>query len=135
MKKKPDKTGKNRVKRDEKGRFVEGESGNPEGRTKGSLSITAKIKEELEKCPPSQDKRTYLELLVKRILNKAIVEGDTQMIRQIWNYIDGLPKESLDLTTKGGKLGIPISVDLSKMSFEELKKWAAKLDAQENEKL
>ena len=82
---------------------------NREGRPKGSgISITTAIKRELEKKPEGADKSTYLDLLVKRIMKKAIQEGDQQTIKQIWNYVDGLPHQSLDLTTLGKELPTPI---------------------------
>jgi hypothetical protein len=70
---------------------------NRNGRPKGSVSITSAIKKELEKCPEGQDKATYLDLLVKRIMKKAIMEGDQQTIKQIWNYVDGLPKQDIQI--------------------------------------
>ena len=74
--------------------FVKGQSGNPNGRPKGSgISITTAIKNELNKVPAGQDKATYLDLLVKRIMKKAIQEGDQQTIKQIWNYVDGMPRQ------------------------------------------
>ena len=78
--------------------FKKGESGNPGGRPKGSLSITALVKAELMKCPEGEDKKTYADLVVKRILSKAIKDGDDKMIDRIWKYIDGMPKESIDIT-------------------------------------
>jgi hypothetical protein len=36
--------------------------------------------------------------LVKKQLHKAIVEGDDASIRLIWNYIEGMPKESTELS-------------------------------------
>ena len=76
--------------------FKKGESGNPEGRPKGSLSITGEIKKKLEEIPENQ-KKTYLEILITKILKKAIVDEDQQMIKNIWNYVDGLPKGTLDI--------------------------------------
>jgi len=66
---------------------------NLEGRPKGSgLSITTEIKKKLEQCPDGQ-KATYLQLLINRIVKQAIQDGDQQMIKQIWNYIDGMPTQ------------------------------------------
>jgi hypothetical protein len=85
---KPENTGEIR---NEKGQFIEGVSGNPNGRPKGSgISITTEIKRKLEEVPEGQ-KSTYLELLINRILKQAIQDGDTQMIKQVWAYIDGMP--------------------------------------------
>jgi hypothetical protein len=79
--------------------WKKGQSGNPKGRPKG-ISITELVKQELEKCPEGEDKTTYARLIIKRIFNKAIVEGDTIMLKTIWAYIDGLPKASMEFTNK-----------------------------------
>ena len=74
---------------------------NRAGRPRGTLSITSAIRRKLQEMPEGQDK-TYLEFLVEKILKKAVIEGDQPTIKNIWNYIDGLPQESMDITT-GGK--------------------------------
>ena len=93
--------------RDEKGRFTQGNLGGP-GRPKG-LSITALIKEELEKIPEGQ-KKTYAELLTRRLLKKAIQEGDHPTQKMIWNYIDGLPQANLDVTSDNKPIFIPSEI-------------------------
>ena len=70
--------------------FKKGQSGNPSGRPAGSVSITAEIKKKLQEIPDGQQK-SYLELLINRILKQAVVDGNEQMIKQIWSYIDGAP--------------------------------------------
>jgi hypothetical protein len=66
---------------------------NKNGRPKGAgISITTAIKRELEKIPEGQ-KSTYLDLLVKKILKNGIVDGDQQTIKNIWNYVDGMPTQ------------------------------------------
>jgi len=77
--------------------FKKGQSGNPSGRPKGSISITTRIKKELNRISP-QEKITYLEILVKKILKKAIINEDKEIIKLIWNYIDGMPKQALEYT-------------------------------------
>ena len=82
--------------------FKPGQSGNPAGRPKGAgISITTAIKRELEKKPAGVGTATYLELLVKRIMKKAIQDGDQQTIKQIWNYIDGMPQQNFGMDTDG----------------------------------
>ena len=85
-------------------KWKEGESGNPNGRPKGSgISITTEVKRKLEEVPQGQ-KATYLQLLISRIMKQAIQDGDQQMIKQIWNYIDGMPKQATDITSGGEKI-------------------------------
>jgi len=73
---------------------------NRKGRPKGAgISITTEIKRELESIPKGH-KASYLQLLIKQILKKAILDGDGDMIKQIWNYLDGKPKESIDITDR-----------------------------------
>lgn len=71
--------------------FKPGQSGNPKGRAEGSLSITKLVIEELKSIPDGQ-KKTHAQLLVKRMMKKAIQDGDVSMINQIWKYIDGSPE-------------------------------------------
>ena len=102
---KPDKQEK--IGRDEKGRFKPGYSGNPQGRPKG-ISITEMIKRKLEEVPPGE-KRTYLEALILKILKKAIIDEDSQMIKNIWNYVDGMPKEKIEM--ESGELPFKVIIE------------------------
>lgn len=82
-------------KRNPDGTFAVGNPGG--GRPKGAgISITTEIKRKLEEVPPGQ-KSTYLQILIDRILKQAIVDGDQQMIKNIWNYVDGMPKQTLGI--------------------------------------
>lgn len=92
----------------EKNKWKKGESGNPNGRPKGSgISITTEIKKKLAEKPEGQ-KATYLQLLINRIMKQAIQDGDQQMIKQMWNYIDGMPLQRNDLTSDGEKIQAPL---------------------------
>ena len=55
-----------------------------------TISITAEIKKKLHEIPEGQQK-TYLELLVNRIIKQAVVDGNEEMIMQIWSYLDSPP--------------------------------------------
>jgi len=95
---KPAKTGKIR---DKKGRFVKGTSGNLNGRPTGSgVSITTEIKKKLEEVPKGE-KATYLQLLLTKILTLAVEKGDQTMIRNIWNYVDGMPLQKIEAEIEG----------------------------------
>jgi hypothetical protein len=84
------KQGKNR---DKAGKFLEGTSGNPNGRPPKGYSLTDMVKEMLSSNPRRKKE------LIKTIFNLAIHKGDPTMIKLIWNYMDGQPTQSIDLNT------------------------------------
>lgn len=88
-----------KIPRDSLGRFPPGVSGNPAG--KPAFSITTLVREELQKVPDGSDK-TKAQQFIEKILEKAIIEGDVQMQKSVWAYMDGLPREHHDITS-GGK--------------------------------
>ena len=94
-------------RKENSGQFKKGQSGNPLGRPKGSVSIVSLIREKLEEIPEGQKKR-YADLLVDRIFIKALKEGDTATIRDIIDRIDGKPVQPTDLTS-GGKAIAPVA--------------------------
>jgi len=100
----PKRNGENGDLRDKNGRFVEGHPPHPKaGRPKNSLSITDEIRRKLLEIPKITDsdgnpvRKTYLELLVTQIIKQAILEGNDKMIKEIWNYVDGMPKQRIDI--------------------------------------
>ncbi len=94
--KKLNKAGEYKPKRDKRGRLLPGSTGNPKGKPKGSFSLVSILKRELQKCPKEQDKKTYADLLITRMLKEAIENGSDAQIKNILNYIEGMPKQSLD---------------------------------------
>lgn len=99
MKQSVDKTPGKTAKSNLRPAWKKGQSGNPAGRPVGSISITSMIKKKLEEVPDGQ-KKTYLEILVSKILQRAIVEGDPQMIKTIWSYTDGQPRQGIDIVSE-----------------------------------
>jgi hypothetical protein len=94
--KKPSQANKNKQAlplRDEKGRLLPGQTANPSGRPKG-VSITKMMMEALEKTPEGS-KITYAEAILKKLLTKAIAEGNTTVLLEIWDKIDGRSKQTL----------------------------------------
>jgi len=82
-------------------RFPKGVSGNPNGRPPGSgLSLTTEIKRKLAEVP-NGSKASNIEMLIDKIFSMALKEKNEQIIKQIWAYVDGMPKQSTDLTTNG----------------------------------
>jgi len=66
------------------------------GKEKGSKSFTTKVREALEKIADGKE-YTYEEAFIKSILKKAIIDGDSTIQRLIWNYLDGMPAQKLDV--------------------------------------
>lgn len=74
--------------------FKPGQSGNPNGRPHKEYSITEAFRKMLGANPETK------KLLVDRILKSAL-DGDMAAAKMIWQYMDGMPKQAMDLTTQG----------------------------------
>ncbi len=83
------------VVRDESGKFV---IGHPKlgGRKEGSISLTAVIKRKLKELHPD-GKREAIEVLADNIIQDAL-DSNNKMRGLIWNYVDGMPKQSLEIS-------------------------------------
>jgi len=92
-----EKTGDNKPLRDEKGRLLPGNTANPEGRPKGSFSLVSILKRKLQECPEGVDEKTYAEQLIQTMLDEAIENKNDAQIKNILNYVEGLPKQSVSL--------------------------------------
>lgn len=99
-------------------RFKKGEVNNPAGRPKGSgigVNLTTLLKKRLLEVPKGHTK-AYAELFIDSILYQAFVLNDQKAMRLIFNYVDGLPRQTIGLD--GGE-GLPIQV--SSESMEQIK--------------
>lgn len=98
--------GKESVKngRNPDGTFATGNSISP-GRPKGSISLVHILKKKLEEVPDDMDEKTWAELIVERALNSAI-DGDNQMLKLAFQYVDGMPEQKTDLTSKGESVNL-----------------------------
>jgi len=79
--------------------FKKGQSGNPKGKKKGTLSMTTKLKEAITRISEGQEEGDDV-LIVKKVIEKAKA-GDERMISLIWNYIDGKPRQPIDQKISG----------------------------------
>ena len=83
---------------DERGKF---KAGHPKvgGKEKGTRHFTTLVQEALVKVALT-DKGEKIE--VQKALGEKVVkmalEGNEQMIKLIWNYLDGMPKQSIETT-------------------------------------
>ena len=76
--------------------FKPGQSGNPAGRPKGSLSLVGLMKKRLEMLGPDQ-RRTIAEHLIDNIMQDALDGKDTQL-KLLLNYVEGMPKQGVELS-------------------------------------
>ena len=74
-----------------------GAAANPNGRPKKGYSITEWFQQMLSSTPEVKDK-------IGRAITQKALEGDIAAQKLIWNYMDGMPKQSTDITTGGEKL-------------------------------
>ena len=111
--------------RDDHGRLLPGNTGNPNGRPTGSLSLVHHLRAELKKqviektstgTETHEEKVLRAVRLIRKILTQA-EKGDRHSQKLIMNYIDGLPKANLDVTS-GGK-PIPILGNVSAHDFDQ----------------
>jgi len=86
--------------RDENGRVVSGVL-NPNGRPKKGHSITETIRAMMDERP--EIKRA----LGTTIIKMALEDKDITAIKMLWNYLDGMPLQSSDVTSAGEKLESP----------------------------
>jgi hypothetical protein len=86
--------------------FKKGQSGNPNGRPKGSLSITAKLREFLDNNPERFD-----ELVMEYLSDKKHRD-------LLWRMFDGNPKNQTDITSNGNPIPI-LSMALADEKPEE----------------
>ena len=93
--KKQPETKEERLARLKKQGFQPGVSGNPAGRPEGSVSLTSMIKAKLEQMSPD-GKRKALEVLAENIIQDAL-ENNNKMRQLIWNYVDGMPRQGIDI--------------------------------------
>ena len=89
--------------------FKPGNCANPNGRPKGTFSIVGMIKDKLQEIPKGQ-KETYAQLLVKKYMHKALVDGNDKIIRDLVDRIDGKAALKIDHTTNGESVN-PIKVE------------------------
>jgi hypothetical protein len=96
--------------------FQPGESGNPSGRTKGTVSFKRILQEKLgEVWDRDYLKRTALELIADQLLYQAIVKKSRHAISEIMDRTDGKPAQALTLDAN-----LNVSRDQRTARLEEL---------------
>lgn len=87
------------VQRDELGRLKKGSVLNPNGNL-GARWLSKALEEAILKIAEGSQEETY-KLLVKRVLKKAIQDGNDRSIELIWDRLEGKPKKEIDITSNG----------------------------------
>ncbi|HJZ04283.1 MAG TPA: DUF5681 domain-containing protein [Patescibacteria group bacterium] len=98
----------NPVKQEENrkpGTWLPGQSGNPNGRPPKGHSITDTLREMMDEKP--EIKRA----LGAKIFKLALEDGDMTAIKTLWAYIDGMPLQGIDVTSKGEALNPMVKID------------------------
>lgn len=84
--------------------FKKGEVHNPNGRPKKGYSITEWFQQMMNSKPEVKD------AIGKSILKKAL-GGDITAQKLVWNYMDGLPPQNLNIGGPGGSDAILVRIE------------------------
>lgn len=87
--------------------WKKGQSGNPAGRPPGTISLVSILKKKLAEVEP-HTKKQYADLLIERMTKMAIAEGSESQIKNILQYVDGMPKQQVDVTSDGEKINFTV---------------------------
>lgn len=76
--------------------FKPGQSGNPKGKPKGAISFSTRLKSALQQVVETKadgSTITLEDVLVNRIIKRAIEHDSERMMELIWAYYDGKPAQ------------------------------------------
>ncbi len=81
--------------------FKPGQSGNPAGKKRGTISIASHIKRKLKEIAESdKEQRKYIDILAESLIINAI-KGNGTAIREVLNRVDGLVQPEKEETGPG----------------------------------
>lgn len=130
--KNPAKTGKMQVKRDEKGRFKSGFSGNPNGKLPGTKNFDTLLDEAFEKIV-SEKKIANLTNPEVEMAVRAVIEalkGNFKYFEYLMNKRYGKPKESMDITSQDQSISpLPLEDDAPPEDLQAIEEFHEKLKA------
>lgn len=81
--------------------FQKGQSGNPHGRPPKGYSISEAVKKMLNERPD-------VKAAIVDKIGDAAKGGDIAAIKLLWQYMDGMPAQAIDLTSDGQQIKTPI---------------------------
>ena len=91
--------------------WKKGVSGNPAGKPCGAISIVAEIRKRLAMIVNQKTKKTYIQLVVDKIIKKAVRDEDVKMLCDLVDRVDGKPKQNVEMS---GANGSPLVVEIVK---------------------
>src|SRR5262245_23805364 len=83
--------------------FRPGQSGNPAGRPRDTNA--AHFRDLVRMQYPGKDEVTYGELIARALLVRAI-SGDVQAIREVFDRLEGKPRQSVDVSVEENQRAI-----------------------------
>lgn len=91
-------------------KFKKGQTGNPNGRPKGSRSLSTILKEMLEEeivitIDGKKERKQFQEIIIRKLLKKAN-DGDIRAIQEILDRVEGKAKQQLDINNIKGSIPI-----------------------------
>lgn len=101
--------------------FKKGHSGNPGGRPKGAVSLITIMRDKLAQTS-YDNKRTVGEHLVENLIQQAL-EGDMRAQTIVFNYLEGMPRQAMEISGEGGEplnLGVQILSVINKIYGKSL---------------
>ena len=119
-------------KRRPDGTFGPGNRANPGGRPKGSLSLSAILREVLSSTPEGGDK-TYARGIVEATVRDAL-KGDAQARKLCWAYIEGAPAQSVALSGPGGGAVRVDATDARELLTARINALASRMSEEEGER-
>jgi len=101
--------------------FKKGQSGNPKGRKKGIKDNKTLLREmlALEVTTHEGKKISNQQLMLMRLLKKAIEEGDIRAIREIFDRTEGKAAATVELSNKEGE-SFKVEQSLSKEQIDAI---------------
>lgn len=91
-------TGEKVVKRDENGRLMPGSYLNPAGKPLGTKHLSTALNDALLEIIQGDEKgRTYKQLLIERLIKKAIEKADPALAWGIFDRIEGKPDQGINM--------------------------------------
>ena len=121
--KKQDKKEKDEVIRDEEGKFLKGQTGNPDGRPRGSYSLRKKlikkVQRELGEDTDIGDKLAEELVYIALADSKEVsISEKRKAIMDIMSMIDGKPKQQVEVLERGRTPELQEQIDNIKLNIK-----------------